>query len=86
MATLPSGVSWPQFLSAGVLAGIGFTMSLFIANAAFSDPAMQEGSKLAILVASILAAAVGSVLLTLTSPSAKGHSEMIPLASGDMLK
>jgi NhaA family Na+:H+ antiporter len=85
-ATLPGGVSWPQFLSAGVLAGIGFTMSLFIANAAFSDPALEEASKLAILVASVVAAAVGSVLLTLTSPNTKAHSEMIPIASGDLTR
>ncbi len=86
LATLPGGVSWPQFLSAGVLAGIGFTMSLFIANAAFSDPALQEASKLAILVASVVAAAVGSILLTLTSPNTKAHSEMIPISSGDLTK
>ena len=84
LADLPGGVSWPQFLSAGVLAGIGFTMSLFIANAAFSDPAIQEVSKLAILVASILAAAAGAVLLSLTSPKASSQSEMVPLASGDV--
>jgi NhaA family Na+:H+ antiporter len=84
LATLPGGVTWPQFLSAGVLAGIGFTMSLFIASAAFSDPVIQEASKLAILVASILAAVVGSVLLTLTSPNTDAHSEMIRIASGDL--
>ena len=86
LATLPGGVTWPQFLSAGVLAGIGFTMSLFIASAAFSDPAIQEASKLAILVASILAAALGSVLLTLTSPNTDAHSEMVRIAAGDLGK
>jgi NhaA family Na+:H+ antiporter len=86
LATLPGGVTWPQFLSAGVLAGIGFTMSLFIASAAFSDPAIQEASKLAILVASILAAVAGSVLLALTSPNTEAHSEMVRIASGDLSK
>jgi NhaA family Na+:H+ antiporter len=81
LATLPGGIEWRQFLSAGFLAGIGFTMSLFITNAAFSDPQIQEAAKLAILVASILAAAIGSALLTLTSPSAEAHSEMLPAAA-----
>jgi NhaA family Na+:H+ antiporter len=83
LASLPGGVEWRQFLSAGVLAGIGFTMSLFITNAAFSDPVTQEAAKLAILVASILAAAIGSLLLYLTSPSAEAHTEMVPAAAMD---
>ncbi len=83
LASLPGGVEWRQFLSAGVLAGIGFTMSLFITNAAFSDPVIQEAAKLAILVASILAAAIGSLLLYLTSPSAEAHTEMVPAAAMD---
>jgi len=83
LASLPGGVQWRQFLSAGVLAGIGFTMSLFITNAAFSDPMVQETAKLAILAASILAAALGSVLLYFTSPSAEAHTEMVPATATD---
>jgi NhaA family Na+:H+ antiporter len=83
LATLPGGIEWRQFISAGFLAGIGFTMSLFIANAAFGDPALQEAAKLAILVASILAAALGSALLYLTSPSAETHTDMLPSAAMD---
>jgi NhaA family Na+:H+ antiporter len=78
---MPGGIEWRQFISAGFLAGIGFTMSLFITNAAFSDPQIQEAAKLAILVASILAAAIGSALLTLTSPRAEAHSEIMPAAA-----
>ncbi len=81
LAKMPGGIEWRQFISAGFLAGIGFTMSLFITNAAFSDPQIQEAAKLAILVASILAAAIGSALLTLTSPRAEAHSEMMPAAA-----
>jgi NhaA family Na+:H+ antiporter len=77
LASLPGGVTWRQFFSASMLAGIGFTMSLFISGAAFeNDPALQETAKLAILVASLLAAAIGSSLLYLTSPSAEGSSSM----------
>jgi NhaA family Na+:H+ antiporter len=67
IARLPAGVNWAQFISATFLAGIGFTISLFIANAAFSDPALVASAKIAILVASILSALTGWVLLSLYS-------------------
>ncbi len=68
LAELPAGVTWVQLFSASWLAGIGFTISLFIANSAFTDPAVQATAKLAILIASVLAAAAGWILLTMTSP------------------
>jgi NhaA family Na+:H+ antiporter len=84
LASLPGGVTWRQFFSASILAGIGFTMSLFISGAAFeSDPLLQETAKLAILVASVVAAAIGSTLLYLTSPSAEGTSSMQVAAAAD---
>jgi NhaA family Na+:H+ antiporter len=67
-ADLPENVSWRQLFSASWLAGIGFTMSLFIAGSAFSDPATLAAAKLGILVASILAGMVGALLLSRTSP------------------
>jgi NhaA family Na+:H+ antiporter len=67
IARLPAGVNWAQFISATFLAGIGFTISLFIANAAFDDPALVASAKIAILLASILSALTGWVLLTLNS-------------------
>ncbi len=66
IGAMPVDVQWPQLFSASWLAGIGFTMSLFIAGAAFSGSALST-AKLSILVASILAAAIGSSLLILTS-------------------
>lgn len=67
LAELPAGVSWRQFAGAGALAGIGFTMSLFIADAAFGeDPALLATTKLAIIVASVLAAVFGSAVLLRT--------------------
>jgi NhaA family Na+:H+ antiporter len=76
LASLPAGVEWRQFISASCLAGIGFTMSIFISGAAFSDPLLQEVSKLAILAASILAALLGSGALLLSSPSAETTTQM----------
>lgn len=76
LADLPTGVSWPQLFSASWLAGIGFTMSLFIAGAAFEDAALLDTAKLAILVASILAATAGWVLLSITSPGYEHTTHM----------
>lgn len=59
MARLPSGVAWRHLLGAAWLAGIGFTMSLFIAQLAFQDPEAIERAKLGILLGSAASAAVG---------------------------
>ena len=59
MARLPSGVAWRHLLGAAWLAGIGFTMSLFIAQLAFQDADAIERAKLGILLGSAVSAAVG---------------------------
>jgi NhaA family Na+:H+ antiporter len=59
IARLPAEVRWRHLLGAAWLGGIGFTMSLFIAQLAFSDAAMVEQAKLGILLASAIAAAIG---------------------------
>lgn len=56
---LPSGVGWRHLLGAAWLAGIGFTMSLFIAQLSFSDRALVEEAKLGILLGSAIAALIG---------------------------
>ncbi|MFV2013976.1 MAG: Na+/H+ antiporter NhaA [Candidatus Heimdallarchaeota archaeon] len=64
IAKLPIGISWRQVLGIGFLAGIGFTMSTFIATLAFeTDPVALEISKLAILIASFLSGVIGFSLL-----------------------
>lgn len=82
-AELPSGAGWRQIFSASWLAGIGFTISLFITNAAFTDPGLQATAKLAILVASLLAAGMGWGLLRLTSPSYDRVTGMEAQPAGD---
>jgi NhaA family Na+:H+ antiporter len=59
LARLPSGVKWKHLLGAAWLGGIGFTMSLFIAQLASGDPAIIEQAKLGILLASVISAASG---------------------------
>jgi len=58
-AVLPTSVTWKHIAAAGLLAGIGFTMSIFITLLAFSDVQTVVSSKLAILVASTCAALLG---------------------------
>ncbi|MDT8306021.1 MAG: Na+/H+ antiporter NhaA, partial [Anaerolineae bacterium] len=67
LAELPRGVSWGQLVAASCLAGIGFTISLFITGAAFDDAELVATAKAAILVASILAAVLGTFLLFVVS-------------------
>jgi Na+:H+ antiporter, NhaA family len=63
IAVKPAAYSWRQLWGAGALAGIGFTMSLFIAAQAFPVANDFSAAKLAVFAASILSAAIGSVLL-----------------------
>ncbi|MGY3618350.1 NhaA family Na+:H+ antiporter [Bradyrhizobium sp. USDA 10063] len=56
---LPPGVSWPGVCLIGLLAGIGFTMSIFIALLAFDDESLLAAAKLGVLVASVVAACLG---------------------------
>jgi NhaA family Na+:H+ antiporter len=69
LGALPAGVSWKQLAGVGVLAGIGFTMSLFIANLAFVDEPTLRAIKVAILLASVVAGCSGFGWLALASRS-----------------
>ncbi|RBP44263.1 sodium/proton antiporter (NhaA family) [Roseimicrobium gellanilyticum] len=63
IATKPPEYSWRQVAGAGALAGIGFTMSLFIAGEAFPEPVDFAAAKIAIFTASIIAGVVGTAIL-----------------------
>lgn len=62
-AELPAGVSWRQLYGVSLLTGIGFTMSLFIANLAFDGAALLDGAKVGILLASLLSGVAGWLVL-----------------------
>ncbi len=64
-ASLPEEAGWRDLAGTGLLAGIGFTVSLFIADLAFVDDELQASARLGILLASVLAGAVGAAVLTL---------------------
>jgi NhaA family Na+:H+ antiporter len=78
VAQLPSGVTWRHMVGTGILAGLGFTMSLFIASLAFSDANMLASAKLAILLASLIAGAVSMLWLRYgTSVNAAATRELV---------
>jgi Na+:H+ antiporter, NhaA family len=63
LADLPSKVGWKQIYGAGILAGIGFTMSLFITNLAFNSEEIINTAKVGILIASLVSGITGYLVL-----------------------
>lgn len=63
LARLPDGVTWRHIYGLACLAGIGFTMSLFIGGLSFADPALMNAVRLGVLSGSALSAVVGYVVL-----------------------
>lgn len=70
IAIRPPDLGWRLIAGGGLLAGIGFTMALFIANLAF-DPALIDSAKLGIFLASVVSAVAGVALLAGWSPRQK---------------
>ncbi|WP_267396946.1 MULTISPECIES: Na+/H+ antiporter NhaA [unclassified Sphingomonas] len=70
IARRPAGVSWAQLHGMALIAGVGFTMSLFIGGLAFADPQRLEAVKIAVLAGSILSALAGATVLTLAGKRA----------------
>jgi len=67
-AALPPGVNWGQLWGVSCLGGIGFTMSIFITELAFTDAAIVDDAKIGIFIASILSAIFGALILNKTLP------------------
>lgn len=64
IAQISRNISFTKLLGAGLLGGIGFTMSIFVANLAFIDRELIDMAKLSIIIASVLAALVGYFVLS----------------------
>lgn len=76
LSSLPQNSSWKQMLGVGFLAGIGFTMSIFISLLSFKNEIeIQNEAKFAILIASFLAAVIGYFILNLSSGKSFSEEE-----------
>jgi NhaA family Na+:H+ antiporter len=88
LARKPADVKWSQVLGGGMLAGIGFTMALFIANLAF-EGAQLDSAKFGILVASLLSGVAGTAVLASVAAGKSGEaalaSKLQSSANGDTM-
>ncbi len=79
LCSLPAGASSRHVVGISAMAGIGFTVSLFITGLAFDSPALQDEAKIGILVASAVAALIGTAILygarSTVSPPVGGGSD-----------
>lgn len=73
LASIPAGVTWRHLIGVSFLGGIGFTMSLFVANLAFGESRLLEISKIGILAGSLIAGIVGYCVL-MKAPAAPSAS------------
>jgi len=73
---MPTGVTWRHVWGGGVVAGIGFTLSLYVAALAFNDRTLIDAARLAVLIGSFVSAVMGVVVLLGTS----GRSGALSLA------
>lgn len=71
IGALPAGMGWKQLFGMGLIAGIGFTMSIFIATLAFDLPGVQLIAKVAIIGASLVAGLLGFLYLRFVSKKEK---------------
>ena len=79
-AELPAGVGWRQLYGVSLLTGIGFTMSLFIANLAFGNPVVLDQAKIGIFAASLLSGVLGWGVLRFTRRSAPEREPIAAMA------
>ena len=71
LAQLPPDVRWRHLAGGGFLAGIGFTMALFIAGLAFADESLLRSAKMGVLVGSLVSAIAGMLILGTTAVPSK---------------
>ena len=69
LCELPRGATWTKMVGIGAVAGIGFTVSLFITNLAFESRDMTDQAKIGILAASTIAAIIGTAILRVSQPA-----------------
>jgi len=80
LGVLPEGTAWRDLLGVAAIAGIGFTVSLFITDLAFDDASRQNEAKIGILAASLVATVIGSLILSHRANTPAG-SATVPVTS-----
>ena len=80
-ATLPTGVGWIKLMGVAAIAGIGFTVSIFVSGLAFADDSLVDEAKVGILVGSLVAAGLGALLI-LWGTSRPSQEPADPIRSG----
>lgn len=71
IASLPEGSNWMHIVGVGLLAGIGFTMSIFISILSFNNPLFVSEAKLSVLLTSVIAGTAGFILLKANSKKSR---------------
>ena len=82
VAALPNGVGWRQVFGVSLLTGIGFTMSIFIANLAFGAGPLLDSAKVGILAASVVSGVLGAIVLLRTAPAGTVSSSDLGTEAG----
>lgn len=77
LCVMPSDLKWKNIVGAGFLGGIGFTMSIFITLLAFNHDDIITNSKIAILIASLIAGTIGFIYLKMTLKTPAENEEII---------
>jgi NhaA family Na+:H+ antiporter len=75
LAPRPEATTWPQLAGAATVAGIGFTVPLFVADLAFPDASFQVPIKLGLLLASLLSGTAGALVLLVSARKRNTEAE-----------
>ncbi len=78
LGRLPKATNWRQIVGVATMAGIGFTVALFITALAFTDPVIADEAKVGIFAGSIVSAVIGSIILGTTKPVAEEEESEVP--------
>ena len=81
MVSLPDGIGWKAIAGVACLAGVGFTMSLFIGTLAFANPAHAAYVRIGVLSGSTVSAIMGMVLLKMALNHMKAEASIRPPAA-----
>jgi NhaA family Na+:H+ antiporter len=83
LGRLPEGVQWGQIFGVGLLSGVGFTLSIFIAELAFEEQQLIDAAKMSIFIASLVSAVAGILFIRFFCHNAADDSSLATNESSD---